>query len=162
MKKSLMILMTALVLATQALAAAEASIPRPEYPRPQFERADWVNLNGTWTYTFDFGRSGLAQNYAASEGFDGRITVPFCPESKLSGVGYTDFIGNIWYQRSIQMPQDWAESFGMPYEDYSKRQDIKTFDDMAVFNVELLMRRDKVERMQELKESGDETDEEGK
>ena len=62
----------------------------------------------------------------------------------------------------MRMPQDWAESFGMPYEDYSKRQDIKTFDDMAVFNVELLMKRDKAERMQELKESGDEANEEGK
>lgn len=52
----------------------------------------------------------------------------------------------------MKMPQDWANSFGMPYEDYSKRQDIKTFDEMSVFNVELLMKRDKVSRIQELKE----------
>lgn len=36
-----------------------SQIPRPEYPRPQFERTDWINLNGEWTYTFDFGASGL-------------------------------------------------------------------------------------------------------
>ena len=33
------------------------SMPRPEYPRPQFERAGWVNLNGEWTCSFDFGGS---------------------------------------------------------------------------------------------------------
>ena len=26
------------------------SIPRPEYPNPQFARADWMNLNGTWQF----------------------------------------------------------------------------------------------------------------
>ena len=62
---------------------AVADTPRPEYPRPQFERADWQNLNGTWTYTFDFGRSGSQRDFKNSKGFDGKITVPFAPESKL-------------------------------------------------------------------------------
>ena len=86
---------------------AVADTPRPEYPRPQFERADWQNLNGTWTYTFDFGRSGSQRDFKNSKGFDGKITVPFCPESKLSGVGYIDFINTIWYQRSITAPASW-------------------------------------------------------
>lgn len=60
----------------------------------------------------------------------------------------------------MRMPQDWTESFGMPYEDYSKRQDIKVFDDMAVFDVELPMNRKKIARMQELKEAGEDVDEE--
>ena len=91
-----------------ACALSAFAIPRAEYPRPQFERADWINLNGTWTYTFDFGGSGLAQGYAASEGFDGRITVPFCPESELSGVGHKDFIRCMWYQRKADVPAAWA------------------------------------------------------
>ena len=37
---------------------ATNDIPRPEYPRPQFERTTWVNLNGAWTYEFDFNNSG--------------------------------------------------------------------------------------------------------
>lgn len=46
------------------------SMPRPEYPRPQLERKEWLNLNGTWTYCFDFGKSGRE-----SEVFiDGRST----------------------------------------------------------------------------------------
>lgn len=62
------------------------SIPRPEYPRPQFERMDWVNLNGEWTCSFDFGGTGMEREFYKSNGFDQKITVPFCPESKLSGV----------------------------------------------------------------------------
>jgi len=28
-------------------------IPRPEYPRPQFVREEWLNLNGPWAFAFD-------------------------------------------------------------------------------------------------------------
>ena len=35
------------------------SIPRPEHPKMQFYRPDWVNLNGEWSYEFDFGKSGI-------------------------------------------------------------------------------------------------------
>ncbi|MBD0825192.1 glycoside hydrolase family 2 protein [Aestuariibaculum marinum] len=87
--------------------AKAAETPRPEYPRPQFERTDWVNLNGEWSYTFDFSQSGLERSLFKSEGFDDNIIVPFCPESKLSGVGYKDFINNIWYHRKIEIPQTW-------------------------------------------------------
>ena len=54
------------------------SMPRPEYPRPQFERAGWVNLNGEWTCSFDFGGSGMEREFYKSKGFDKKITVPFC------------------------------------------------------------------------------------
>ena len=91
-------------LGTQAMAE---SLPRPEYPRPQFERTDWVNLNGTWSYSFDFGRTGAQKGWRDSHGFDGKIIVPFCPESSLSGVAYTDFIPTIWYQRTINVPTAW-------------------------------------------------------
>ena len=85
-----------------------AQTPRPEYPRPQFERESWINLNGTWSYTLDLGRTGGDKKYQESKGFDGKITVPFCPESKLSGVEHKDFIDCIWYQREISVPSSWA------------------------------------------------------
>ena len=83
-------------------------IPRPEYPRPQFRREPWRNLNGPWTYTFDFGKSGAQRGFATSPGFEGAITVPFCPESPLSGVNYKDFIETMWYQRALEIPAEWA------------------------------------------------------
>ena len=81
------------------------AVPRAEYPRPQFERADWVNLNGEWTCSFD--GTGLEREFYKSNGFDKKINVPFCPESKLSGIAYTDFIEHFWYQRNITIPQNW-------------------------------------------------------
>lgn len=99
---------------------AAFAIPRAEYPRPQFERNAWINLNGEWTYSFDFGGSGLEREWFKSTGFDQKIIVPFCPESKLSGVEYKDFINHMWYHRTISIPQDWANkqvllNFGAVY-----------------------------------------------
>ena len=84
-----------------------AAVPREEYPRPQFQRQDWQNLNGDWTYEFDFGKSGMNRRLNESKGFNDKITVPFCPESELSGVGHKDFIPAMWYHRTIQIPESW-------------------------------------------------------
>jgi beta-galactosidase/beta-glucuronidase len=84
------------------------SVPRAEYPRPQFERDEWINLNGRWSYTFDWGKSGTQRGLAHSEGFDDEILVPFCPESALSGVRHTDFIEMMWYHRRLEVPAWWA------------------------------------------------------
>ena len=90
------------------MSRARKSLPRPEYPRPQFQREDWINLNGPWTYCFDFGSSGMDRELQNSKGFDARIVVPFCPESELSGVGHKDFIPAMWYHREIAVPKDWT------------------------------------------------------
>ncbi|MHA1687830.1 MAG: hypothetical protein ACTSUN_00580 [Promethearchaeota archaeon] len=38
----------------------DGSIPRPEYPRPQFERENnWINLNGEWEFAFYDANKGL-------------------------------------------------------------------------------------------------------
>lgn len=88
-------------------AATALAVPRAEYPRPQFERNTWNNLNGEWTFTFDFSGSGLEREFFKTKGFDQKITVPFCPESKLSGVEFKDFINNMWYHRHVSIPKDW-------------------------------------------------------
>lgn len=98
----------ALFMAFPAAVSASDETPRAEYPRPQFIREDWVNLNGTWSYEFDFSRSGMDRRLFESEGFDGQITVPFAPQSELSGVGYRDFIPEMWYHRTITVPQAWS------------------------------------------------------
>ena len=109
MKKMVKQLIAAALLvlgATMGVAAGE-NIPRPEYPRSQFERTDWVNLNGKWSFEFDFNHVGLEKGYAESKGFQGTILVPFSPESELSGVGHTDFVTGIWYHRTIDVPASW-------------------------------------------------------
>ncbi|MFC1735832.1 glycoside hydrolase family 2 protein [Candidatus Hydrogenedentota bacterium] len=83
-------------------------LPRPEHPRPQFRRDKWINLNGEWTFQFDFCRAGVEKGLPyAVDGFGDSIIVPFCAESALSGVGYTDFIPAIWYHRKFEIPGEW-------------------------------------------------------
>ena len=108
MKHFSKLLMAATLLLGLSSSVKAADLPRSEYPRPQFEREYWVNLNGTWTYSFDFGQTGADRNFRNSKGFDGKITVPFCPESSLSGVKHTDFIPCIWYQRTLTVPETWG------------------------------------------------------
>lgn len=108
MMKRLVYAAAALCLAFPAMAGTPDSMPRPEYPRPQFVREDWVNLNGTWSYEFDFSRSGMDRRLFESEGFEGSITVPFAPQSELSGVGFKDFIPEMWYHRTLSVPDGWA------------------------------------------------------
>lgn len=82
------------------------SIPRPEYPRPQFRRENWQNLNGKWEFFNDLTASGLERKVYELPKLDGEITVPFCPESKLSGVGYTDFMPSVWYARNVTITKE--------------------------------------------------------
>jgi len=96
------------IMLSQGLSAQQADIlPRPEYPRPQFVRSEWINLNGLWTYTFDNGKSGKHRDFKNYQKFENEIIVPFCPESELSGVVHKDFIDVMWYQRSIEVPESW-------------------------------------------------------
>lgn len=98
------------------------AIPRPEHPRPQFVRNDWENLNGDWTYNFDFNQSGKEKGLQKSKGFSNKIVVPFAPESRLSGVEYKDFINQMWYHRKIKIAEKWSSKnillhFGAVYYD---------------------------------------------
>ena len=79
------------------------SIPRPEHPNPQWERENWRNLNGSWEFEFDFGCSAVERRLWEKEAFDREILVPFCPESRLSSIGYTDFIPGAAYRRPFTL-----------------------------------------------------------
>lgn len=81
-------------------------IPRPEHPNPQFERANWKNLNGQWEFEIDKSNWGESQGYVEKEHFSQKITVPFCPESKLSGVEVKDFLNAVWYKRSVELTEE--------------------------------------------------------
>ncbi|RII20420.1 Beta-glucuronidase [Streptomyces sp. YIM 130001] len=83
--------------------------PRPEYPRPQFVREAWLNLNGEWQFELDRADTGLERGLCDRELTD-TITVPFCPESTLSGIGETDFLEAVWYRRTVTVPAEWTDS----------------------------------------------------
>lgn len=84
------------------------NIPRPEYPRPQLVRENWVNLNGEWDFEIDNALVGQAKKYELRDSLDQKITVPFCPESKLSGIGNIDYMNCVWYRKAIDIPAEWA------------------------------------------------------
>ena len=83
---------------------------RPEHPHPQFFRPQWKSLNGEWDFKIDSGESGLHRGWAVDYAqIDDRIQVPFCPESRLSGVGETDFMKVVWYHRIFEVPSAWED-----------------------------------------------------
>lgn len=90
-------------------AASTNFVPRPEHPRPDFERTQWLNLNGVWEFAFDPNDVGVKENWFApnAQPFPLRIVVPFPWESKLSGIGRTDYKGVAWYRRTFTVPKAW-------------------------------------------------------
>ena len=86
--------------------AVDGSIPLPEHPRPDFQRAAWLNLNGPWQFRFDKEDRGLGEKW-----FEGRadfpktILVPFPWGSALSEV--RDEAPVAWYAREVRLPEEW-------------------------------------------------------
>ena len=73
-----------------------------EYPRPQFKRATWKNLNGIWDYAI------LKSNQPKPKSFVGKILVPFSFESALSGVGKSITPEDkMWYRKKFSIPSEW-------------------------------------------------------
>ena len=81
---------------------AYTQIPRAEHPNPQWKRDSFVNLNGKWQFEMDQGKSGEERELYKADSLSGEIILPFCPESKLSGIGHTDFINCVWYKKALE------------------------------------------------------------
>ncbi len=83
-------------------------IPRPEHPQPMFKRENWQNLNGEWLFHID--QIGPAEEVMiepfATAPYTQKIIVPFCPQSKLSGIENKDFMRLVWYKRSIIVTEE--------------------------------------------------------
>lgn len=82
-------------------------IPRSEHPRPQFERAEWLNLNGEWNFKFDKDNKGEKEQWYKDTNLDKKIIVPFSYETKASGIGEETFCANVWYQKSVTIPSEY-------------------------------------------------------
>ncbi|OME01486.1 glycoside hydrolase family 2 [Paenibacillus odorifer] len=90
--------------------ASSTSVPRPEYPRPQFARKDWLSLNGEWDFTFDDEDVGEEEQWYRTDTkglFSRVIQVPFAFQSKLSGIEDPSFHDVVWYRRTFEVPEGW-------------------------------------------------------
>ncbi|MGC8882469.1 MAG: glycoside hydrolase family 2 protein [Bryobacteraceae bacterium] len=102
------LLCLALLIPTLTMNLAAQPAPRPEHPQPQFQRPEWLTLNGPWQFAFDDRDEGLAAGWHLTERpFTRTITVPFAFESRRSGIGDTSFHPVVWYRRQFEVPAAW-------------------------------------------------------
>jgi beta-galactosidase/beta-glucuronidase len=87
---------------------SELIIPRPEYPRPDLERTDWLNLNGEWQFDFDDTEIGEVEKWYDGKDFSKIITVPFCFQCEASGIQDKSLHEVMWYKRSFNIPQNFS------------------------------------------------------
>ena len=86
--------------------ASFAQIPLPEHPRPDFERKQWLNLNGYWDFEYDSLDTGVESGWARGDkAFSHKILVPFPWGSELSTVKNLSDIA--WYKREIKVSPSW-------------------------------------------------------
>jgi len=75
-----------------------------DYPRPQFVRTEWTNLNGEWDFGFDDYNQGEQDKWAEQFGGNRKIAVPFAYETKASGIGEEEHHAYVWYRRMVDIP----------------------------------------------------------
>lgn len=77
---------------------------RQEYPRPQFERNSWINLNGFWEFEFDYEGEGLEKRwYEEGHSFSKKIEVPYVYQSKKSGLSEEPESEVVWYKKTVEI-----------------------------------------------------------
>ena len=83
---------------------------RKAYPRPQFVREAWQNLNGSWQFCFDDNNEGLAEKwYLDEKEFRDQIQVPFVYQCKLSGIQEDKNHEILWYKKSFEIETNGKE-----------------------------------------------------
>ena len=85
---------------------SKKEIPRSEYPRPQFVRSLWFNLNGEWEFAFDDAEEGRSLGWHDGRKLPLRITVPFPYQAPLSGINDKSIHEVVWYARSFELPEE--------------------------------------------------------
>lgn len=84
------------------------------HPNPQFARENWESLNGQWDFGFQkrspgfkFSKDGArAKEQQLKNEYTHKINVPFCVESELSGIGYTNFVNLAWYRKKVVIKRE--------------------------------------------------------
>jgi beta-galactosidase/beta-glucuronidase len=86
------------------------NLPRPEYPRPQFVRRKWLNLNGEWEFATDADDQGLRSGWPDGRPLERRILVPFAYQTALSEINDQAICPVVWYARGFEVPDEWRGS----------------------------------------------------
>jgi beta-galactosidase/beta-glucuronidase len=92
---------------------SQLSVPRPEYPRPQFVRSRWLNLNGEWEFAYDDENKGREAGWQYGLPLEKRIIVPFPYQSELSGINEKEIHEVVWYARSFDVPAEWQRGYDL-------------------------------------------------
>jgi len=87
----------------------QSTTPRPEYPRPNFKRHEWKNLNGVWEFAFDDLNEGIARCWYDGRQLPLRIIVPFAYQTQLSGINDKGIHEVVWYARTFQVEPAWRD-----------------------------------------------------
>ena len=104
--KRLVLMLLCLLVIKQSF--SQQNIPLPEHPRPDFERSEWLNLNGNWAFEFDKKDEGeKAQWHKGTKKFTQTISVPFPWGSPLSGI--KDEADIAWYSKKITIKPEWKD-----------------------------------------------------
>ena len=82
---------------------------RKEYPRPQFVREEWLNLNGEWDFEFDDLNIGQKEKWFFKHEYSRKINVPFAFQTKLSGIHDKSYHDYMWYNRTFAIPKNWED-----------------------------------------------------
>lgn len=84
-----------------------------KHPNPIFARDNWQSLNGSWDFGYKKIRGfkfstdeSRALEIKSKFEYPHEINVPFCVESKLSGIGDTDFINLAWYRKRVNIDKN--------------------------------------------------------
>lgn len=94
------------------------------HPRPLAAREEWTDLNGEWDLRFDDDDRGVLEGWwRDGSGFDRRITVPFPPESRLSGIE-EDGHATVWYRRRAELPAPGEGRVLLHFEAVDYRADV--------------------------------------
>lgn len=95
---------------------------REKSPRPDLFREERVDLNGSWKFEFDDEERGLKEKWYEGHEYSGKIQVPFCYQSSLSGIGDTGKHFCLWYEReaditaSMEGKRIWLHFGAVDYE----------------------------------------------
>lgn len=79
---------------------------RAESPRPDRYRENWIDLNGSWEFAFDDEERGLAEKWYEEHEYSSSIQVPYCYQSKSSGIQDTAKHFHLWYERKVEITEE--------------------------------------------------------